>query len=106
MDLESRGIVLSVLRKQRQEADLRLCFRICRLLVIPRGGSYIKCSQVLGLFEIFIIIMHFALCSHGIPRLKPDMQTTSNGSEFYSAETIFPIVVLVADNVDMHQILG
>ena len=23
-----------------READLRLCFRICRLLVFPRGGSY------------------------------------------------------------------
>ena len=22
------------------EADLRLCFRICKLLVFPRGGSY------------------------------------------------------------------
>ena len=22
-----------------READLRLCFRICRLLVLPRGGS-------------------------------------------------------------------
>ena len=26
------------------EADLRLCFRICRLLVFPCGGSYIQCS--------------------------------------------------------------
>ena len=24
-----------------READLRLCFRICRLLVFPRGGSFI-----------------------------------------------------------------
>ena len=24
-----------------READLRLCFRICRLLVFPQGGSYI-----------------------------------------------------------------
>ena len=24
------------------EADLRLCFRICRLLVFPRGGSNVK----------------------------------------------------------------
>ena len=23
-----------------READLRLCFRLCRLLVFPRGGSY------------------------------------------------------------------
>ena len=42
LDLESRGIVLSVQRKQRCtycEADLRLCFRLCRLLVFPCGGS-------------------------------------------------------------------
>ena len=25
-----------------READLRLCFRLCRLLVFPRGGSFIK----------------------------------------------------------------
>ena len=24
------------------EADLRLCFRLCRLLVFPRGGDYLK----------------------------------------------------------------
>ena len=27
-----------------READLRLCFRICRLLVFPWGGSYILCD--------------------------------------------------------------
>ena len=26
-----------------READLRLCFRICRLLVFPRGGSFMQC---------------------------------------------------------------
>ena len=25
-----------------READLRLCFRICRLLVFPRGGSNVR----------------------------------------------------------------
>ena len=24
-----------------READLRLCFRLCRLLVFPRGGSFV-----------------------------------------------------------------
>ena len=24
-----------------READLRLCFRLCKLLVFPRGGSYV-----------------------------------------------------------------
>ena len=29
-----------------READLRLCFRICRLLVFPRDGSYVnQCSK-------------------------------------------------------------
>ena len=26
------------------EADLRLCFRLCRLLVFPYGGSYFNCN--------------------------------------------------------------
>ena len=30
-----------------READLRLCFRICRLLVFSRGGSYIIYSDLL-----------------------------------------------------------
>ena len=25
-----------------READLRLCFHLCRLLAFPRGGSYIS----------------------------------------------------------------
>ena len=28
-----------------READLRLCFRLCRLLVFPWGGSYSKSSE-------------------------------------------------------------
>ena len=51
LDLESRGIVLSVVYypcsedkgadqlRSYCEADLRLCFRLCRLLVFPCGGS-------------------------------------------------------------------
>ena len=27
-----------------READLRLCFRLCRLLVFPRGGSFLFIS--------------------------------------------------------------
>ena len=37
------------------EADLRLCFRLCRLLVFPRGGSYCdirKLSEFLSTFNI------------------------------------------------------
>ena len=46
LDLESRGIVLSMQWKKGAdqlpsncEADLCLCFRLCRLLVFPCGGS-------------------------------------------------------------------
>ena len=40
-DLESRVIVLSVQQKQGyREADLRLCFRICRNPVFSRRGSF------------------------------------------------------------------
>ena len=31
------------------EADLRPCFRICRLLVFPGGGSYKRLHRKLGL---------------------------------------------------------
>ena len=37
--LGSRGIVLSIMRGYR-EADLRLCFRICKKLVFSRRGSF------------------------------------------------------------------
>ena len=29
-----------------RKADLRLCFRICKLLVFPRGGSYICLLEI------------------------------------------------------------
>ena len=55
LDLESRGIVLSMLRKQRRcEADLRLCFRICRVLVFPLGG--------LNILRIANLVIAVTLC--------------------------------------------
>ena len=33
-----------------READLRLCFRLCRLLVFPQGGSFIKLVWFQGPF--------------------------------------------------------
>ena len=35
-----------------READLRLCFRICRLLVFPRGGSYELCHEKTGFLQM------------------------------------------------------
>ena len=32
-----------------READLRLCFRLCRLLVFPWGGSYVKSTKSLNI---------------------------------------------------------
>ena len=57
MDLESRRIVLSSETKDADqlcsycEADLHLCFRVCRLLVFPCGGSnnlerYVKLNKM------------------------------------------------------------
>ena len=40
---ENKGV--DQLRGYR-EADLRLCFRICRLLVFPRGGSIIISNEI------------------------------------------------------------
>ena len=55
LDLESRGTVLSEWRKQGAdqlrsycEADLRLCFRLCRLLVFQCGGSMNVYAAVIG----------------------------------------------------------
>ena len=31
-----------------READLRLCFRLCRLLVFPRGGSFVVRFNILA----------------------------------------------------------
>ena len=33
------------------EADLRLCFRLCRLLIFPCGGSNINVRKVLGMTD-------------------------------------------------------
>ena len=54
MDLGSRGIVLKLCCKNKvadqlrsyREADLRLCFRICKNPVFSRRGSYIKAKSV------------------------------------------------------------
>ena len=32
------------------EADLRLCFRLCRLLVFPLGGSFVFVSNYLHMY--------------------------------------------------------
>ena len=37
-----------------READLRLCFRLCRLLVFPRGGSNINVNSSIGGDQNFI----------------------------------------------------
>ena len=34
-----------------READLRLCFRLCRLLVFSQGGSFVKAGLT---FEPFL----------------------------------------------------
>ena len=36
-----------------READLRLCFRLCRLLVFPRGGSFPDVGMTLIKFQMF-----------------------------------------------------
>ena len=49
-----------------READLRLCFLLCRLLVFPRDGSYgkpltllIKCKTNCFEYEIHVHLMNF-----------------------------------------------
>ena len=49
-----------------READLRLCFRICRLLVFPRGGSYHR--KFYTCFFFFYYLKYFSFlfptCNH------------------------------------------
>ena len=84
LDLESRGIVLYVYIAKVSsycEADLRLCFRLCRLLVSPCGGSYMhfppcyitRCSQnrvlVNGANKVFFVVVDgcfFRLCERSL----------------------------------------
>ena len=40
-----------------READLRLCFRLCRLLVFTRGGSFVH--RLLQLQNDLLVILHF-----------------------------------------------
>ena len=39
-----------------READLRLCFRKCRLLVFPRGGSFV-CIYPLSIIALGILVL-------------------------------------------------
>ena len=59
LDLESRGIVLRYMCSENKgadqlrsycEADLRLCFRLCRLLVFPCVGSLNFCLKTNQIF--------------------------------------------------------
>ena len=38
-----------------REAVLRLCFRLCRLLVFPCGGSNVRNFNTTKLFDVFIM---------------------------------------------------
>ena len=37
-----------------READLRLCFRICRLLVFPWGGSYNNATMLMLICHVLV----------------------------------------------------
>ena len=55
-----------------READLRLCFRLCRLLVFPRGGSFVG--------GICIIVNAFYSYQTSLPALT---MSTENQSKHY-----------------------
>ena len=61
-----------------READLRLCFRICNLLVFPRGSSFRKenslCSENTGAeqqssYHASNLLLVFAYCLLGVKTL-------------------------------------
>ena len=41
-----------------READLRLCFRPCKLLVFSRTGSHTICRTMYGYNSVYIIIFY------------------------------------------------
>ena len=41
---------------QTCEAELRFCFRLCRLFVFPRGGSFVTTHQNSFFFHAFLLI--------------------------------------------------
>ena len=51
-----------------READLRLCFRICRLLVFPQGSSFHECWSVFVISEkstdyyVFVNMLKYTTC--------------------------------------------
>ena len=48
-----------------READLRLCFGLCRLMVFPRGGSNMHISkQPITLTAVIIMIIYFSSIQH------------------------------------------
>ena len=51
LDFRRRGSVLSVYFSYR-EADLRLCFCVCRLLVFSRGGSFIVLPYIIVSYNV------------------------------------------------------
>ena len=42
-----------------READLRLCFRLCRLLVFPWGGSYVDIVD----WPLYTLMYNYICCS-------------------------------------------
>ena len=44
-----------------READLRLCFRICRLLVFPWGGSNYTCIIIVMMKNAFVVLKNWWL---------------------------------------------
>ena len=64
-----------------READLRLCFRLCRLLVFPRGGSS-DTVRILGTvkgFSASIVTTHGAIV---VPRFLPRNGPSGTYSHF------------------------
>ena len=49
-----------------READLRLCFRLCRLLVFPWGGSNVVRGGLLSRLYLFFIWSYYLLASNNL----------------------------------------
>ena len=52
------------------EADLRLCFRLCRLLVFPRGGSFLMSMPTAPKGSVLFAITAAAVVPCGSPKMS------------------------------------
>ena len=101
MDLESRGIVRSCSENKGAdqlrsycEADLRLCFCLCRLLVFPCGGSNNTLSESFGKYVFLDLRLEFLYALSILYSLS---------SILYSISAFLQVQMINEERIDRYQ---